>query len=121
MIPSRIKRIEELVKEQVALILQLDVKDPRLNLVTVTIVHVSKDLRNADIYISTYDESQEHIDEILTALKSASGYIRRLLGQRITLRYLPLLKFHYDATLKEANRIDEILFKIHKEEESVNN
>lgn len=118
MIPSRMKRVEELVKEQVALIIQQDVKDPRLDFVTVTSTHISKDLRNADIYITTFDESQEHINDILEALKSASGFIRRTLGQRIVMRYLPTLKFHYDTSFTKANRIDEILHQIHKEEEA---
>ncbi|MBN1900799.1 30S ribosome-binding factor RbfA [Candidatus Sumerlaeota bacterium] len=115
MIPSRIKRVEELVKEQVALIIQRDVKDPRLDFVTVSSIHVAKDLRNADIYVTTFDETQEHIREIMEALKSATGFIRRLLGERIVLRYLPALKFHYDASFKQANRIDEILHQIENE------
>ena len=55
MIPSRIKRVEEAVKEQIALILQQEVKDPRLNFVTVTAVHVSKDTRNADVFVTALD------------------------------------------------------------------
>lgn len=118
MIPSRMKRIEEMVKEQVALIIQQEVKDPRLDFVTVTSIHISKDIRNADVYITTFDERQEHIREILEALKSASGFIRRLLGQRIILRHLPSIKFHYDISFAKANRIDEIIHQIHKEEEA---
>lgn len=117
MIPSRMKRVEELVKKQVALIIQQEAKDPRLNFVTVTRIHISKDLRIADIYFTTHDESEEHIREIMEALKSAAGYIRRILGERVILRYLPALKFHYDTSFEKATRIDEIFHQIHKEEE----
>ncbi|HQH12004.1 MAG TPA: 30S ribosome-binding factor RbfA [Candidatus Sumerlaeota bacterium] len=118
MIPSRIKRVEEAVKEQIALILQQEVKDPRLNFVTVTAVHVSKDTRNADVFVTAHDESETNIKNILTALESASGFIRRKLGERVTLRLLPALKFHYDKTLSEGMRIDALLHQLEKEETS---
>lgn len=116
MIPSRIKRVEEAVKEQIALILQQDVKDPRLNFVTVTGVHVSKDVRNADVFITAHDESEAHIKEVLAALASAAGFIRKELGERVPLRLLPVLKFHYDKTLAEGLRIDALLHQLEKEE-----
>ena len=115
MIPSRIKRVEELVKEQVALIIQRDVKDPRLDFVTLTAVTVSKDLRYASIYVTIHNESKDHIDSVLEGLQKAAGFIRRELGQRIMLRYLPELHFFYDNTLKTSSRIDEILHQIHDE------
>lgn len=116
MIPSRIKRVEEAVKEQIALILQQDVKDPRLNFVTVTAVHVSKDVRNANVFITTHDESEGHIKDVLAALESAAGFIRHELGERVPLRLLPALKFHYDKTLAEGLRIDALLHQLEKEE-----
>jgi len=113
MIPSRLKRVEEMIKKEVALIIQQEVKDPRISFLTVTSVKVSKDLRNADIYFAIHEETEERIQDSLKALKSAGGFIRRLLGQRIVLRYLPTLKFHYDNSLKIAGRIDSLLHQIH--------
>ncbi len=109
------KRVEELIKEAVALIIQRDVKDPRLDFVTVSAVKVSKDLRNAIVYVTTHNESTEHIAEVLDGLKAASGFIRRELGERVTLRYLPALTFIYDTSLKEAFKIDAILHRIEAE------
>jgi len=115
MIPERIRRVEEAIKEQLALIIQQEMKDPRLNFVSVTHVRLSKDVRNADIFITTLDESKEHITEVLAVLESANGFIRHALGQRIALRFLPVLKFHYDTTLAQGNRIESLIQKIHEE------
>ena len=118
MLPSRIKRVEEMMKEQIALIIQQEVKDPRLGFVTVSEVKVSKDLRNANIYIIAHDETEEHINDVLKGLEAASGFIRHLLGQRMALRFLPLLKFHYDKAFQQADRIEKLIRKIHTDEKS---
>lgn len=117
MLPSRIKRVEELVKENIAYIVQRNVKDPRVNFVTISGVKVSKDLRNADVNFTIHDETEENIKDSLEGLRAAAGYIRRELGRRVDLRYLPVLKFHYDYSLAHADRINELLDKLHSGEE----
>jgi len=116
MLPSRVKRVEELVKEQIALIIQQEMKDPRLGFITVTDVKVSKDLQNANIFIIVHEETEKHIAEVLKALDTASGFIRHILGQRMALRYLPILKFHYDKSFQEADRIETLIHQIHANE-----
>ena len=115
MLHSRIKRVEGLIKESVAYIIQRQVKDPRLDFVTVSAVKVSKDLRNAIIYVTTHNETDEHIAEVLEGLRVASGFIRHELGKSVTLRYLPALTFIYDTSLREAFKIDEILHRLEAE------
>ena len=117
MLPSRVKRVEEMVKEQIALIIQQDVKDPRLGFVTVTEVNVSKDLHNANIYIIAHEETEKHINDVLKGLEAASGFIRHLLGQRMALRFLPILKFHYDKAFQQADHIENLIRKIHTNEQ----
>ena len=116
MLPDRIKRVEELVKENVAFIIQRKVKDPRLGFVTITDVEVSRDLRNAKVFFTLHDESEENMRETSEALEAASGFIRRVLGKRIELRHLPTLNFIYDNSLTRANRIENILKEIKTEE-----
>jgi len=118
MLPSRVKRVEEMVKEQIALIIQQEVKDPRLRFVTITEVNVSKDLHNANIYIIAHEETEKHIEDVLKGLEAASGFIRHLLGQRMALRFLPLLKFHYDKAFQRADRIEKLIQKIRTDEKS---
>ena len=115
MIPSRLKRVEELVKEQVALIIQREMKDPRLKFTTVTDVNVTKDLRNANVYVIVHNETEGHISEVLEALNSASGFIRHSLGQRVVLRYLPSLEFFYDDSFSKAQKIDTLIHQIRAE------
>jgi len=115
MIPERIRRLEELLKQEIAVILHQEVKDPRLNFVSVMHVRLSGDVRNADIYVTAHDDSEEHIKEVLSALNSAKRFIRHSLSQRVVLRFLPTLKFHYDKTIAEATRIESLLHQIHEE------
>ena len=116
MLPSRIKRVEEMMKEHIALIIQQDVKDPRLGFVTVSEVKVSKDLHNANIYIIAHEETEKHIQDVLKGLEAANGFIRHLLGERMALRFLPCLKFHYDKAFQQADRIEKLIQKIHTNE-----
>jgi ribosome-binding factor A len=116
MIPSRMKRVEELVKEQVAIIIQKEVKDPRLEFVTVTGAKVSKDLRSAVIFIATNDNTKEHKKEVLEGLQAASGFIRRELGQHALLRYLPALKFLYDEAFEKSIHLEELFHRIHEDD-----
>ena len=118
MLPSRIKRVEEQVKEEISYIIHRMVKDPRVNkFITVTNVKVARDIRTANIYFTLHDESEENIREVLDALESASGFIRHELGKRVSLRYIPAPKFFYDKTLSNAMRIDSIINELHQEED----
>ncbi len=85
-------------------------KDPRIGFITVTDVKVSNDLSQAKIYISLMDGKD--IDEHLSILKKASGFIRAELGGRIRLRHVPELTFHHDISIESGTRIDKILREI---------
>lgn len=98
----------ETVREVVAEILLSEIKDPRVELVTVTSVKMSPDLRHADVYVTAHG-GQERYGETLEGLRSASGRIRTLLGRRVRMRYVPELAFRIDQTVDEAMRIDEML------------
>ena len=85
-----------------------DMRDPRLQGLTITEVRIDRELQYADIYINALgDDSRE--DEIMTALEKATGYMRRELAQKMSLRTVPQLHFHWDPTLAHAERISEIL------------
>lgn len=103
----------ETVREAVAAILLSEIKDPRVELVTVTSVKMSPDLRHADVYVTAHG-GQERYREALEGLKSASGRIRTLLGRHVRMRYVPELAFHIDPSLDEAMRIGEVLREEHR-------
>jgi ribosome-binding factor A len=85
-----------------------DIRDPRLQDLTITDVTIDRELQYADVYINALgDESRE--DEVMAALEGATGYLRRELASRLTLRTVPILHFHWDPTLAHAERINQLL------------
>jgi ribosome-binding factor A len=88
--------------------LQRDIADPRLALVTITGVDVDRELSFATIHVSALDGSARSA-EILQALERAKGFLRHELAARISLRTFPQLRFAWDATAERAARIEELL------------
>ena len=113
----RVDRIEEQLRIELSEILERQVQDPRVRLVTVTHVKVSPDLRHARVYVSSLG-GQDERKKILQGLKSAASYARRSLGQRLHhLRRIPELTFDYDDTLEKEMRIEQLLDQIKTEQE----
>lgn len=104
----RPQRVGQLVREELSGIFQKELKDPRLDFVTITGVKMSKDLRNAKVFISTLGNSESR-DCILETLIHAIPFIRTALGQRLRLRYTPELLFTYDKSMEQGSKIDTIL------------
>lgn len=112
----RQQRVAGLLFEEMSIMLAGELADPRISLVTVTDVRVSKDLRNARIFVSHQDEEVPRRD-VLTALRSATPFVRGQLAERLGLRVVPELIFTYDDTPEKVARVDEILRRIAAERE----
>lgn len=112
----RVEKIQELIKEQVSAIIMREVKDPRIGFVTVTEVDISSDLKNAKIYVSLLG-SPKQMKDSWEGLNSSLGFIRRELAQRIRIKFMPEIKFCVDTSLEYSAHIQEILTKIHQEED----
>ena len=76
-------------------------------------MRVTDDLRLAKVYLS-FLENKKPVDYILTILGEKNNLIRHHLGQKLTLKYTPQLRFYYDNTMEKAERIDHLIEKIHK-------
>ena len=113
---KRADRVKHLIHQEISRILQAEIKDPRVQFVTVTKVSLSADLRDAKIYVSSLDTSHNR-EEMLTGLKRASGYVRGELGRRLKLRYIPKIEFVFDDSLDKQDRILNLLDQIHESEE----
>lgn len=109
---ERARRIGDRIQEELATILQKEVDDPRLTMVTVSGVDVDRELAYATIFVSALEDDQERRDEVLAALKRARGFLRSALAERIQLRSFPDLRFRWDATYQHAERIEELLDQI---------
>lgn len=111
---SRIDRVNERIKREVGDILLKELKDPRLQFVTITHAEVSKDLQHAKVYFSVLG-SQVKAEKAQEGLNAAKGMIRSLLGERIQMRYTPDIVFFYDDSIEYGARIEAKIEEIHNE------
>jgi len=110
----RAERLGDLIKEEVSKIVLHELKDPRIGFVTITRVRLSDDLRRARIYWSVYGDERAK-EESSRGLESAKGYIRRELGRRVRVKYLPEIDFAFDDSFEYGERIEGILREIRGE------
>ena len=99
-----------------SIIIHDELKDPRLGFVTITRVEITADLRDAKIFYSVLGQEQDY-QKTKEALDSALGFIRRLIGQRIKLRFVPEIMFKEDRSIEYSIRIQELLDKIKEQDE----
>ena len=122
---SRARRVAQQLQREVAMILQREVKDPRIGMVTVSDVEVSGDLQHAKVFVTflnyaeqdTEQSDAQRIETGLKGLTEASGYIRILLGKAMQLRVVPELRFAYDKTLVEGMRISNLVSNTIRDDE----
>jgi ribosome-binding factor A len=101
-------RVGELLQQEIAALLLRELKDPRLNMATVSHVEVSPDLRHACVYISRMGSEAEQ-QATLQGFLRAAGFIRSQLGKRLALRYAPQLTFKLDTAIAYGVRISRML------------
>lgn len=105
---KRVNRAASVVRDEICAIIR-KLKDPRIKFVTVTGVDLSVDLKYAKVYVSVLGSTSER-EETLAGLTSANGFIRRELGARLKkMRHIPELTFHYDDSIEQSIRIDQLL------------
>ena len=113
----RTDRIEEQLRIELSEIIEREIQDPRIGLVTVTRVKVSPDLHHARVFVTVLGSEAEQ-KKTVDGLKSAAGYARRSLSKRLHhLRRIPELTFGYDEAVEKVIRVEELLDKIKSEEE----
>ena len=105
---TRARRIGRRIQQELSEILIFEATDPRLAGALITEVIVDRELAFASVYFSAL-EGEEKAAEILEGFKSASGFIRSLLAKRIDLRSFPQLRFNWDPTPENADRIDKLI------------
>lgn len=116
----RVQRIAERIREELSEMLLQEVSDPRIVGISVTDVRVDRELAYANIYVSAL-EGSERSKEILEGLRHARGYLRSELAHRLDLRTFPFLRFHWDPTYEQAEKIDRLIASLHEDEEDDQN
>ncbi len=127
-VSPRLQRVADQIQRELAQLIQLEVNDPRVGMVSVTGVKVSRDLAHADVYVTvmgsvegvsglapgvTLDKAgaldRLEVEESIKALNAASGYLRTLLAKRSSLRTPPRLIFHYDQSVARGQYLSSLI------------
>ena len=108
----RTDRINGLLRQEISQLLSRDLNDPRLSgIVSITRVETSNDLRHSEVYVSVLG-NREVKNTVLRGINSAGGFMRRELGERLSLRYIPELKFTLDESMEEADHILRLMDRL---------
>lgn len=122
----RLQRVADQIQRELAMLIQLEVNDPRIGMVSVTGIDLSRDLAHANVYVtvmnSVHGEGSEsnsgdaageldklEITENIKTLNRAAGYLRSLLAKRLKLRTTPKLQFHYDNSVTRGQRLSSLI------------
>ncbi|MFX3658193.1 MAG: 30S ribosome-binding factor RbfA [bacterium] len=111
-------RIADFIRDELASIVQREMRDPRVGMVSVNEVRVSRDLSYADVYVSSLDAATpEARSELLGVLNGAAGFFRSELAKRHRMRTTPKLRIHYDELMDEGPRMEALIDKAISEDE----
>ena len=114
---SRVDRLSQQMKKEMAVILQREIKDPRLHtMITVSDVEVSRDLSHAKVFVTFLGLDQEKVPDNLKILNDASGFVRSLIGKRIQARIVPHIRFAFDESLNEGIRMANLVSNARSED-----
>ncbi len=108
MTTHRMESVGREIQKEIGRIVDVEIDDPLIGFVTITGVDMSADLKHADVYFSAIGEP-DAMENAFTGLKRARKFIRRLIGERLELRYVPEIRFHPDHTPERAQHIEELL------------
>ncbi|MGB1197470.1 MAG: 30S ribosome-binding factor RbfA [Thalassotalea sp.] len=114
---ARTDRVGQEIQKEVAMIIQREVKDPRLGMVTVSAVEITRDLAYAKIFVTFFTLEGQNVDESIEILNEAAGFIRTILAKRIKARIMPELRFIYDQSMVEGVRMSTLVDKAVAEDE----
>ena len=115
---ARTDRVGQEIQKEVAMIIQREVKDPRLGMVTVSAVEITRDLAYAKVFVTFFTLEGQNVDQSVEILNEAAGFIRTLLAKRIKARIMPELRFVYDKSMVEGVRMTNLVNKAIAEDES---
>jgi len=117
---SRTQRVSQEMQKEIAIILQREIKDPRVGMATVSGVEVSRDLAYAKVFVTFLDvltsepQDPDRVKNGIKALQDAQGFIRTLIGKAMRLRVVPELTFAYDNSLVEGMRMSNLVTNVVK-------
>ncbi|OGT22017.1 MAG: ribosome-binding factor A [Gammaproteobacteria bacterium RBG_16_57_12] len=106
---NRTDRIADQLQRELAVLINQELKDPRLGMVTVTAVDVTRELEHAKVFVTVMGTAEPDIGSNLAVLNKAAGFLRRELGRRLRLRTVPALHFQYDESIVRGVRLSNLI------------
>jgi len=106
--PARARRIADQIQRELADILRLELRDPRVGLITLTDVEVTSDYSHAKVFF-TLLSGQTSAEDVLKVLGQAAGFLRSQLAHRMKLRIVPVLHFHYDVSVERGSTLSSLI------------
>ncbi|MBW7859693.1 MAG: 30S ribosome-binding factor RbfA [Rhodocyclaceae bacterium] len=113
---SRSQRVNEQLRRELAELIRLEVKDPRVGFITLTDVEVTPDYAHAKVFFTSMNGS-EGLDAVLAGLNRAKGFLRRELGRRVRIHTIPELHFCYDSSVEEGSRLSQLIDQVVRDDE----
>ncbi len=104
---NRSERVAAQLRRELAQLIQQEVKDPEVGLISVSDVEVTRDLAHAKVFVTVFES--ERATDTVKALQRAAGFLRRRLGQEMRIRSVPELHFHHDASVETGQRMDRLI------------
>jgi ribosome-binding factor A len=114
-VSRRTERLAEEIREEVALLIAGELKDPRIGFVTVTGVDTSRDLRQATVYVSVLGSAKKR-DATLAGLQSSHGVLQSRVNRELHLKRTPQLTFEYDPTVERGVRLSRLIDELNEDE-----
>lgn len=105
---QRLRRIAEQIQRELSEILRLELKDPRVGMITLTDVEVSSDLAHAKVFFTLFGD-EAALAQTEEGLGRAAGFLRSVLAKRITTHNVPELHFHYDPSVERGVRLSQLI------------
>ena len=110
MTPDRADRIADYIRAQLASVVLTQMRDPRVSMLSITDVAVSRDFAVADVYVSSVEATDEAArQELVAVLRNAAGFLRTAVAKRQGWRKTPRLRFHYDELPERGARLNALI------------
>lgn len=106
---TRSRRVGEQMQRELALLIQQELKDPRLGMITVSGVEVTRDFAHAKVFVTVLSDDTAQVEKSLAGLRHAAGFLRRELGRRMQLRTIPELHFAHDTSVERGTRLSALI------------
>ncbi|WP_068545317.1 30S ribosome-binding factor RbfA [Thalassotalea crassostreae] len=114
---ARTDRVGQQIQKEISVILMREIKDPRLGMITVSAVEVTRDLAYAKIFVTFFNDDNTNVKEQIAILNDAAGFIRSILAKSLRARIMPQLRFEYDKSLVEGVRMTSLVDQVIRDDE----